>query len=171
VAVCTGPGNFTGVRIGVAAARGLALATGAAGIGVPRLEALALEAGEGRVLATAEALRNRFHAQLHDVDRSGARAVSPLEAGAVEALADRFAAAGVALVVGPAAPELAGPLGAIAGSTESAPAPEAVARAAALRLAALPAGERPSRPAPVYARPPDAAPPSEPPPALLGAER
>ena len=41
VAVCTGPGSFTGLRVGVAAARGLALGCGIPVIGVIRFEALA----------------------------------------------------------------------------------------------------------------------------------
>ena len=41
IAVCTGPGNFTGARIGVAAARGLALSLGAPSIGVDRFDAAA----------------------------------------------------------------------------------------------------------------------------------
>lgn len=41
--VGTGPGNFTGIRISVAAARGLALGLGVEAIGVTRFEALALD--------------------------------------------------------------------------------------------------------------------------------
>lgn len=46
VVVTTGPGSFTGVRVGLSFARALALALDTPCVGVSTLEALALEAGE-----------------------------------------------------------------------------------------------------------------------------
>ncbi|SRR5579875_420785 len=66
IAVTTGPGSFTGIRIGLAAARGLALATGRPAIGVGVFDAYAQAvpptARGGRTLAVAvESKRDEFY--------------------------------------------------------------------------------------------------------------
>jgi tRNA threonylcarbamoyl adenosine modification protein YeaZ len=70
VAVSVGPGSFTGVRVGVSAARGLALALKIPAVGVTTLEALAAEARErfsGRaVLAALDGGRGEIHVALYD---------------------------------------------------------------------------------------------------------
>jgi len=47
IVVGTGPGSFTGTRVGLSVARGLALALGVAGAGISTLDALAAGAGGG----------------------------------------------------------------------------------------------------------------------------
>jgi tRNA threonylcarbamoyl adenosine modification protein YeaZ len=54
IAVTTGPGSFTGMRIGLSAARGLSLALGIPAVGIPSLTALSLSAsGAAAVLLDA----------------------------------------------------------------------------------------------------------------------
>jgi tRNA threonylcarbamoyl adenosine modification protein YeaZ len=65
IAVCTGPGNFTGIRIAVSAARGLALGLGIPAIGVTAFEARAH--GQPRPFtATVPAPRGMAYVQVFD---------------------------------------------------------------------------------------------------------
>lgn len=85
VAVSIGPGSFTGLRIGVAAAKGLAFSLGLPLYGIPTLEALAANAAPrtGVVCALIDARRGEvFTARYRFRDgrlteRSGARIVPP----------------------------------------------------------------------------------------------
>jgi tRNA threonylcarbamoyladenosine biosynthesis protein TsaB len=150
LAVGTGPGNFTGVRIAVAAARGLALGLGVPAIGVTRLEALAH--GLARPVAVVEdARRDEVYVQAFAPD-AGPAVLMPLGAAA--------RAVGGLPLTGSAAAAVAG----LTGGAVLAPAmplAQAIARVAGAR-----AGVQP-RPAPFYLRGADAAPPSDPPPVIL----
>ncbi|WP_244487434.1 MULTISPECIES: tRNA (adenosine(37)-N6)-threonylcarbamoyltransferase complex dimerization subunit type 1 TsaB [unclassified Aureimonas] len=70
LAVVVGPGSFTGLRVGVAAVRGLSLALGLPALGVGTLEALAEphRGGGLPVLAVLDAKRGEIYAALHDSD-------------------------------------------------------------------------------------------------------
>ncbi|MGD8394821.1 MAG: tRNA (adenosine(37)-N6)-threonylcarbamoyltransferase complex dimerization subunit type 1 TsaB [Candidatus Eiseniibacteriota bacterium] len=63
IAVSAGPGSFTGIRIGIAAAQGLAVALDRPLVGVPTLEALAAGSGawRGPVVACLDARRGEVY--------------------------------------------------------------------------------------------------------------
>ncbi len=93
IAVTVGPGSFTGVRVGVAAARGLALALDLPLVGVNVLEALAfpwLRQG-GAVLAVQDARRGEVFLALYDAQ---GHAVGAPQALPPEQLADSQLLAG-----------------------------------------------------------------------------
>lgn len=63
IAVGVGPGNFTGIRISVAAARGLGLALGIPVMGVSNFDILATNTGGGFVLLSLPAPRDQAYVQ------------------------------------------------------------------------------------------------------------
>lgn len=145
IGVGTGPGNFTGIRISVSAARGLALALGVPAVGVTSLEALAL--GAPRPLLTAvDARREQLYLQRFAEGNERGPAMVSLDA------LDGWEMPGLT-VAGDRAEELAARLGATTFDAAPSPAP-AIAHIAATRFRdpALP------RPAPLYLRAADAAP-------------
>jgi tRNA threonylcarbamoyladenosine biosynthesis protein TsaB len=65
IVVTTGPGSFTGLRIGLSAARGLGLALGIPVLGVPTLLALSLAGARGQPVAVlVDARREEAYFQL-----------------------------------------------------------------------------------------------------------
>ena len=93
VAVTVGPGAFTGLRVGVATALGLALARG---VGVACLSSLALRAGlfpeEGEVVALLDARKDRVYAGWYDVRGLQPRLIGAEMDIAPERLLERLAA-------------------------------------------------------------------------------
>ncbi|TRL42160.1 tRNA (adenosine(37)-N6)-threonylcarbamoyltransferase complex dimerization subunit type 1 TsaB [Rhizobium straminoryzae] len=149
VAVTIGPGSFTGIRVGVAAARGLALALGIPSVGVTTLEALAqshLAAHPGEpVIAAMDAKRDEIYAQAFDGQGEplGEPAILTLEG--LSELAARHGAA----VIGTAAVLVSG----LPASGE----PDRFDIAMVARIGAKAKAEM-SRPKPLYLRGPDAKP-------------
>jgi tRNA threonylcarbamoyl adenosine modification protein YeaZ len=94
IGVVTGPGNFTGVRLAVAAARGLALALGIPAVGVSVFEALADRPGE--VTITIADKRGRFSQAFHNGSPLGSPSEVTDEASAGPSRADTVVVARIA---------------------------------------------------------------------------
>jgi tRNA threonylcarbamoyl adenosine modification protein YeaZ len=157
IAVTTGPGSFTGLRVGIAAARGIALAAGKPAVGVSTLSAYAAphltDDEKTPVVAAIDARHGHVYLQLFAAGgriASGAR-LAPLD----EAV--RAAAEAPARIVGSAAQSVADRLTGAAARPVSIDPSDAPDIAWVARLGAvLPEGQSP--PKPQYLRAPDAQP-------------
>src|ERR1700753_618162 len=108
IAVTTGPGSFTGLRVGLSAARGIGLAAGKPVVGLTTLSAYAApvvsEAGEQPVISAIDARHDHVYYQV--VSGNGSSLVRAKVAPISEAL--EAASFGAAHLGGHAAPTLAG---------------------------------------------------------------
>jgi len=150
IGVCTGPGNFTGVRISVAAARGLSLSLNIPAVGVTKLEAMAYGT-KGRAVCVLDARRKRAFVQEFQDEK-------PLDAPQMITLpdiSDQFEDGRMLRVIADEALNLNGAQS-VEGLVQS------VGHITAMRF-----GEVQPRPAPLYLRPADAALPSDPPVVIL----
>lgn len=169
IAVGIGPGNFTGTRIAVAAARGLSLGLGVPAVGVSAFEVLVercqRHAGLKSELFSIAAPRGQAYVQpfAAGVPQGPGRVIDPAEPpgdlGAISA------------VYGHAASLIGAALGVRAFEAEVCGTPDQIAETAVdiARVAARKSGRdaAPIAPAPMYLRGADAAPPSDPPVSIL----
>ena len=99
-AVSRGPGSFTGIRIGVAAVKGLAWALDKPVCGVSTLEAmayLAVAAGEGKIVCCAmDARRNQVYNALFVIENGRPKRMTPDRALSVDELCEDIKAIGKA---------------------------------------------------------------------------
>ncbi len=146
IAVTVGPGSFTGLRVGIAFAKGLALALDLPAVGIGTLEALAAE-GSGLVFPVIDARRGQVYLQAFE----DGRALMAPDAVSAETAAARIAELSLGrpfTLVGSGAPLLADlARGAMVIDAEGAD---------ARQVARLAAGRQPGPLRPLYLRAPDA---------------
>lgn len=146
IGATVGPGSFTGLRVGVAFAKGLGSALGVPTVGVGALEALAAEAS-GMVAAVIDARRDQVYLQIFD-DGQALMAPDVLSLGAAAARLAELAMGRALTLVGSGAPLLREAAPGAAILTPEGCDARAVARLAATRAVT------PIRP--LYLRAPDA---------------
>ncbi|HEX2817303.1 MAG TPA: tRNA (adenosine(37)-N6)-threonylcarbamoyltransferase complex dimerization subunit type 1 TsaB [Phenylobacterium sp.] len=150
IAVTVGPGSFTGLRVGIAFAKGLALALDLPAVGIGTLEALAADAAQesgGLVIPAIDARRGQLYLQAFE----DGRALMAPDALTVEVAAARLAELSQGrpfTLVGSGAALLAD----FAPNAEVIPAEGADARV----VARLAAAREPAPLKPLYLRAPDA---------------
>lgn len=152
IGVTVGPGSFTGLRVGLAFAKGLAAALDRPVVGISTLDALAASVGEApAVAALIDARRGQVYARFW---RDGAPG-GPAEALTLAMAAERITGLGAeAVLVGSGAALFADIASGTGLRPLDGPAPEALARLAAAADPGL------ALASPLYLRAPDATPPT-----------
>jgi tRNA threonylcarbamoyladenosine biosynthesis protein TsaB len=90
-AVAVGPGSFTGLRIGLATVKALAVCTGRKVAGVSTLAAIALASGAaGKIVALLPAGRGEVFAQLFSADNGDVRAIDAAAHLSPRALLEKY---------------------------------------------------------------------------------
>ncbi len=157
VAVTTGPGSFTGLRVGIAAARGIALAADKPAVGLSTLSAYAAPhmAADDRFPVVAAIDARHAHVYLQVFSAGGRTLTAPRLAALEEAV--QAAAQTSCYVVGSAAQAVAAALAQADASPAGVDARAAPDIAWVARMGAVvPEGQSP--PKPLYLRAPDAQP-------------
>ncbi len=171
IAVTLGPGTFTGVRVGLAAARGLALASGRPLFGEVSLRVMAArylmrvgaagDAPPARLVVAVDARRGQVYFQIFDRSAGplcGPEVLDPSQAAARLRPTDTVIASGAAMVVAA--------LRAAQGTDQATPriAAEQLepdGRTLGMLVREMDADAAQAHPRPLYLRPPDAVPPKE----------
>jgi tRNA threonylcarbamoyladenosine biosynthesis protein TsaB len=159
IAATIGPGSFTGIRVGLAAARGLALASGLPLLGVTAFEAIAAgvspdERRDAALMVAIDSRRDDLFIQCFAADGATLSAPAAL---APAALADA-APMGDLLLAGDGAARARDALAALGRRSAllaRASGPPDAADVAGLAVSRWHPGTRPAFPLPLYLRPPD----------------
>ncbi|SON58199.1 UGMP family protein [Hartmannibacter diazotrophicus] len=156
IVVSIGPGSFTGIRVGLAAARGFGLALGKPVVGISTLAALARSYEEppgGPVVAAIDARKGEVYLAVYAED--GAELAAPI-AVSIESAVDHVPQ-NARLIVGSGAP-LLGHAATCAGRRLPPLLPLAGPDILSLARLGADAPVQESPPVPLYVRPPDAKP-------------
>jgi tRNA threonylcarbamoyladenosine biosynthesis protein TsaB len=126
VVVATGPGSFTGLRVGASLGKGFAVALGIALVGVPTLDALAYQfspasAAQAAVCAVVDAGRGQKYVGWYRNAPGGLRRAGDLQVLSVEELGSALARGGTPpLVAGELTADEAARVQELAGATSAA---------------------------------------------------